>query len=175
MRRVARGDAAAVRVLVDRHLGPLTRFATRMLGEPSDAEDVAQEAFVRLWKQAGSWTPRASVSTWLYRVAHNLCVDRLRSRRVRAAASPGELRPVEPEPGAEMEQRQTEHAVRDALAELPVRQRAAISLVYYQELRNHEAAEVMGVHIDALESLLARARRKLRERLGGAPQPGRGR
>lgn len=163
LRQAADGDAGASRELVDRHLAAITRFAFRLLGDRAEAEDVAQEAFLRLWRQARRWKPKAKLSTWLYRVAHNLCIDRLRARRTQAS-------PPEPSEGpldasALLERRQVADAVSRALDGLPERQRAAVVLTYYEGLRNYESAEVMGVEVDALESLLARARRKLRKAL----------
>lgn len=163
--RVAAGDPAASRAVVDRYLGSIHRFAYRLLGDQAEAEDIAQEAFLRLWRQAARWEPRATIGTWLYRVARNLCVDRLRARQTRRQAPPPE--PPEPTPdGASLlERRELSESVQQAIEELPERQRMALVLVHYEGLRNYEAAEVMEVHVDALESLLARARRQLRQRL----------
>ena len=95
--RIGRGDGAAARAMVDRKLPRLLRLATRMLGDSSEAEDVAQESFVRLWRQAGRWRPGAArFDTWLHRVALNLCYDRLRKRR---EDLPGTL-PDHADPGA---------------------------------------------------------------------------
>ena len=164
-RQVADGDRKASREMVDRYLAAITRFAARLLGDRAEAEDVAQETFLRLWRQAHRWQPRARLSTWLYRVAHNLCVDRLRSRQTRAAAPPPEPPEGPPDPGALLESRDAAEAVAQALGQLPERQRAAMVLTYYEGLRNYEAAEVMDVTVDALESLLARARRQLKKQL----------
>ncbi len=165
MQQVARGEARAGRRLVDAYLGPITRFAFRMLGSAAEAEDVAQEAFLRLWRQAPSWEPRAKVGTWLHRVAHNLCIDRLRARREVQVGEMPEGEDPRPSVPTQLERLHTARAVSDALQALPERQRAAITLVYYQGLDNREAAEVMGVHVDALESLLSRARRSMRKHI----------
>ncbi len=162
MRRVAAGDAGASRVLVDRELGPLVALAYRILGNRAESEDVAQESFLRLWRMARRWQPRAKVRTWLTRVAYNLSIDRLRLRKPTdpideaAFAAPGGG------PSSALQRDQVAHIVEAAIARLPERQRAAIALVHYQELSNIEAAETLGVSIDALESLLARGRRGLR-------------
>lgn len=163
MRRVGAGDAAACRVLVERHLGSIVGIAHRLLGDPSEAEDVAQDTFIRLWRHADRWQPRARLSTWLYRVAYNLCMDRLRTRRER----PFEWAP-DPvaSPAAPVQRNQVARIVAGALGALPERQRAAIALVYHQGLSNVDAAEVLGISVDAVESLLARGRRSLREQLG---------
>jgi len=165
LRQVAEGDGVASRAVVDRYLTPIHRFAFRLLGDRAEAEDVAQESFLRLWRQAPRWKPKAKVSTWLYRVARNLCVDRLRARQTRQDASPPN--PPEPAPnGASLlERRQLSETVQAAVGQLPERQRTALVLVHFQGLGNIEAAKVMDVNIEALESLLARARRQLRKRL----------
>jgi RNA polymerase sigma-70 factor (ECF subfamily) len=166
MRRTARGDPAAFRALADAHLAKIMNFAHRMLHNRSDAEDVAQETFLRLWKDAARFEPRARVSTWLHRIAHNLCIDRLRARREQPTAELDEER-TSVEPGGLLQQKQLAREVERALGELPERQRAAVTLVHYQGLGNIEAAEVLDVGVEALESLLARGRRTLREKLIG--------
>jgi RNA polymerase sigma-70 factor (ECF subfamily) len=165
MKAVAAGDGQAGRRLVDAHLASITRFAFRMLGSAAEAEDVAQETFLRLWRQAPTWEPRAKVSTWLHRVAHNLCIDRIRARREVQVSELPEGEDHRPSIPTQLERLQAAQAVTDAMQALPERQRAAITLVYYQGLDNREAAEIMGVHIDALESLLSRARRSMRKQI----------
>jgi len=166
MRRVGDGDAAAFRELSQRHLAPVTRYAARLLGDAAEAEEVAQETFLRLWQQAPRWQPRAKVSTWLYRVAHNQCIDRLRRRREAGPAALDRMS-VGTRPSQLLADKQVALEVELALAELPERQRAAVSLVHYQGLGGTEAAEVLEISVEALESLLARGRRALRERLAG--------
>jgi RNA polymerase sigma-70 factor (ECF subfamily) len=162
---VATGDVRAYRQLVDRHLRGIHAFAYRMLGSRAEAEEVAQETFLRLWQHAGRYVPQAKPSTWIYRIAHNLSIDRLRRRREGASnVAPDDL-PGSERPSGVFHERQLAQAVELALAALPERQRAAIGLVHYQGLSNAEAAEVMGVGVRALESLLARARRQLRDEL----------
>jgi len=164
MRRTANGDAAAFRALADLHLTKIMNFAYRLLHNQSDAEDVAQETFLRLWKDAARFEPRARVTTWLHRIAHNLSIDRMRSRREQPSDEMDEER-TSLEPGGLLDRKQVAHAVEKALAELPERQRAAITLVHYQGLGNIEAAEVLDIGVEALESLLARGRRSLKEKL----------
>ncbi len=179
--RVGRADQAAARELVARKLPRLVALAQRMLGERMEAEDVAQETFVRAWKQAPHWREgEARFDTWLHRVALNLCYDRLRARRELPLADDGESGAAgfggaseeggEPTLDAAFEAREEGARVRAALLALPVRQREALVLSYYQELSNTEAAGLMGVTVEALESLLSRARRNMRARLlGDAP------
>ena len=165
--RVAAGDPAAVRALVARKLPRLLALAGRMLGDGQEAEDVAQDAFIRVWKQAPKWRPGAAkFDTWLHRVALNLCYDRLRRRREIAVAEPPERPDEGPAPDRGLLARDTGERVAAAVAALPDRQRDAIVLCHYQELGNIEAAAVMGVSVEALESLLGRGRRALRAALG---------
>ncbi len=166
MARVGAGDSAACRILMDAHLGRIHGYAWRMLGDAGEADDVAQECFLRLWRQARAWRAEARLGTWLHRVAHNLCIDRLRRRRPGTVEDPPDLPDPAPGPAGERQRAQVARAVGAALGELPERQRAAITLVHYQELGNIEAAAIMGVSVEALESLLSRGRRGLRAALG---------
>lgn len=166
MRALAAGDRLASETLVGRHLARIVAVADRLLDDPAEAEDVAQEAFTRLWQHASRWEPgRARVSTWLHRVASNLCIDRLRRRREQQLGDAAP--PLDPGPGPAARARATELGshVRAALAALPERQRLAVTLCHYQGMRQDEAADVLGVSVAALESLLARGRRGMRDRL----------
>jgi len=165
MRRTASGDAAAFRALADLHLSKIMNFAYRMLHDRAEAEDVAQESFLRLWKEAGRFEGKAKVSTWLHTVAHNLCIDRLRRQREKPMPEAVDEARSSNEPGGLLDRKRTAAVVEKALAQLPERQRAAITLVHYQGLGNIEAAEVLGVEVEAIESLLARGRRALRAAL----------
>lgn len=165
--RVGQGDPAAVRALVARKLPRLLSLASRILGEGVEAEDVAQETFLRAWKQAPKWTPgRARFDTWLHRVALNLCYDRLRRRRETIMESPPERTDEGPAPDRGLEAADVGRRVAQAMQRLPDRQREAIVLCHYQELGVAEASNLMGVSIEALESLLSRGRRALRGALG---------
>ncbi|WP_198089134.1 RNA polymerase sigma factor [Variovorax sp. E3] len=168
--RVGRGEPQAMREMVARKLPRMVALGVRFLGRRSEAEEVAQEVFLRVWKQAADWQPgQARFDTWLHRVAMNLCYDRLRGRHDEAtddalddAPDPG------PAPDEALQAAQRGARLAAALKALPTRQREALVLQYYQELSNQEAATVMGVTVEALESLLSRARRALRAQL----QPG---
>lgn len=162
MRRIGAGDEAAARIVIERHLPLLVALARHMLKSDSEAEDVAQDAFVRLWKQAPDWQPeRALIKTWLRRVAANLCIDRLRAQRS-VPFEEKDDRPVAPRQQSLIEEQQLVARVNRALDELPPRQRLALTLSHYQGLSQIEAAEVMEISVEALESLLARARRTLK-------------
>ena len=166
MRALAKGDRTAAEVLARRHLDRLHAFAHRMLGNGADAEDVAQEAFARLWEHAAAWDPaRGRVSTWLHRVASNLCIDRARRRHADGADMDTMTGAVDDGPAYRAEAAELGAHVRAALESLPERQRLALTLCHYQGLRQDDAAAVLGVSVAALESLLARARRAMRERL----------
>ena len=162
--RVGEGDVGAYRELVARYAPQLLRFATRVLRDPAEAEDVVQETCLRLWQHAREYTPRARVTTWLHRIAHNLAVDRLRARG-RLKPLPDEDEDAMPESARQpslIDEKRRLLALDAALAELPERQAAALTLVHLHGLSGKEAAEVLGVGAEALESLLSRARRALK-------------
>lgn len=164
--RVNRGDDAAWRTLVDRHMGPVFGQAWRMLSDRAEAEDVAQETFVRLMRKAPDWQPGgARLKTWLFRVAINLCIDRQRARRTVALDDAPEIADRASDPAVTDRGIDMRHAVGAALKDLPERQRAALVMAHYQGFSNIECAEALDLSVDALESLLARARRALRRTL----------
>ena len=166
VRRVGQGDPAAIQAMVARKLPRMLNLAQRMLGDPAEAEDVAQEAMLRAWRQAPGWAPgRAKFDTWLHRVALNLCYDRLRRRREIPTDAVPDRRDEGAAPDRGLLAADVGAAVNGALARLPDRQREAIVLCHYQELSNIEAAGLMKVSIEALESLLSRGRRALRQAL----------
>lgn len=167
MRRTGAGDRDAFRLLIERHLGRIVAFASRVLGQHAAAEDVAQDTFLRLWTHAAAWEPNARLTTWLHRVALNLCLDRRRRASPMGLDDVDEPRDPGPSPLERTHSLEIGRHVNAALAELSPQQRVAITLCHYQGLRNREAADVMGVSVDALESLLSRGRRSLRARLHG--------
>ena len=167
VRNAGAGDARAAETLVRRHLPRMLGLARRMLNDASEAEDVAQDVFLRVWREAPRWKPGAAkFETWMHRVALNLCYDRLRRRREKTDPDAGvmvaDTAPIASEVWLERQRAARVHA---ALAQLPERQRAAIALVHFQELSNIAAAAALEVSVDALESLLARGRRALRAAL----------
>ncbi len=166
--RIGRGDSAAYRAFSGRYLDRVVRFSARLLGDATEAEDVAQDVFLQVWREAVRFEPRAKPSTWLYTIAHNGCIDRLRKRRdlrsdddVPARTSSGDR------PNDLLARKELAEEVARALAALPERQRAAIALVHYEGLGNIEAAQVLELSVEALESLLGRGRRALRDALAG--------
>ena len=167
--RAAAGDEAAFALLVDRHLSRLHALAWRALGSSADAEDVAQETLLRAWRQLPSWeSGKARFSTWLQRVALNLVNDRLRARREQVPIEDVELPSASPGPEHRASEAQRAARVRHALQALPDRQRDAVLLCHFEGLGNIEAAAALEVSVEALESLIARARRALRQSLSDA-------
>ncbi len=161
------GDLAAAEVLTRRLVPRLVAYAARVLGDPAEAEDVAQEAMLRLWRIAPDWRQgEAQVSTWVYRVTTNLCTDRHRKGRrtapLEAAGDPADARP-----GAEatLIAGDRARALQAALATLPERQRQAVVLRHIEGLSNPEIAAVMDIGVEAVESLTARGKRALAARL----------
>ncbi|MEM9785545.1 MAG: RNA polymerase sigma factor [Pseudomonadota bacterium] len=159
----ASGDAQAARDLTTRLLPRVLAQATRMLANQSEAEDVAQEAMIRLWKIAPDWQEgEAQVSTWLYRVVANLCTDRLRKRRGRVSLDQI-AEPIDDTPGvaAKMLTQTRLQALSDALAQLPQRQAEAVALRHLEGLSNPEIAQIMDISVRSVESLTARGKRAL--------------
>lgn len=167
----ANGDPDAARLLAVRLLPRLVGYAGRLLSDRGEAEDVAQEAMLRLWKIAPEWRQgEAKISTWMYRVVGNLCIDRLRARRRRRAEALDEV--AEPESGAAsavavMIEADRMAALDAALATLPERQREAVVLRHIEGLSNPEIAEILQIGVEAVESLTARGKRALAAALSG--------
>jgi RNA polymerase sigma-70 factor (ECF subfamily) len=169
MAAVARREPAAFRAIALAHGAQLHRIAYRMIGDASEAEDVAQESLLRLWSTAARWRPGGSgIAAWLTRVTVNLCLDRLRRRRFASDEAVPER--ADPAPGADAALAAERLRIRTltALATLNARQRAAIVLTYYEELPNAAAAETMDMNLKAFESLLLRARAALKAALAEA-------
>jgi RNA polymerase sigma-70 factor (ECF subfamily) len=161
--RLAAREEAALAEVIAAHAAVLHRIAWRMLGDPHEAEDVAQEALLRLWDKAPTLTDRdMRLGAWLKRVAVNLSIDRLRAGRRQSGEEVPECADEAPLADAVLEAGEEGARARALIAALPERQRAAIILTYYEELANAEAAGIMGMNIKAFESLLHRARAALR-------------
>ncbi|MEI7481450.1 MAG: sigma-70 family RNA polymerase sigma factor [Elusimicrobiota bacterium] len=176
------GDESAFAAVVARWEKPLINFVYRIIPERTEAEDIAQEVFLKVAGAAAGLRERAKFSTYLYRIAYNLCVDRIRRRKVRAGgaafvsldeasendagdtlsrqvADPSDL-------SADLlrERLETKRSVEAALAELPENQRAAIILKVYENRSYHEIAGILDVSVPSVESLLFRARQNLKNR-----------
>ena len=158
----AKGHADAARLLSERLLPKAYAQAFFRLRNQADAEDIAQEAFIRLWRMAPNWAEDGTkVSTWLYKVVQNLCYDRLRRKPSTSLADIGEPEDSKPA-AAEMLQDQTRaNALYRALAELPDRQRDAVSMRHLDGMSNPEITEIMDLSVEAVESLISRGKRKL--------------
>jgi len=165
MERVSRGDAVAFQILVDSGISRILAVARRMLGDDMEAEDVAQDVFLRLWRQADKWDGgRAKVSTWLYRVTVNSCIDRLRARREDTVKELPELAHQATQVQA-MEEEDLQRYMDEALQALPERQRTALVLFHYEDLSMSAVSEIMDASVEAVESLLGRGRRALKKDL----------
>ena len=167
-RALAAGEPEAVRAFTARCLPMVHGLARRLLRDEAEAEDVAQETFVKAWRKAGGWTPGAArFDSWVGRIAINLCYDRLRKRREDLSDDPPDMADDGPGADAALAGAQTAARVRAAVAALPARQRLALELCCFQDRTNIEAAEMMEASVEAVESLLARARRTLKTCLAG--------
>ncbi len=183
LRRFSEGDEDAFSGVLARWEKPLFNFIYRLIPERTEAEDIEQEVFLKIAASAGSLRERARFSTYLYRIAYNHCIDRIRRRTVRAAGtsfvsldeaaendSGEKFNRQVPDPSdlpADLlrERQETKYSVETALAELPENQRAAIMLRVYEDRPYTEIAEILGVSVPSVESLLFRARQNLSKKL----------
>lgn len=166
MVRVMNGDRAAFAVIVDRHGLRFRAIAIRTVGDTALAEEMVQEAFVKLWTRPERFdASKAKFTTWFHRVVVNRCLDELRRRK--PDALPDGWDAADESPGAEagLVQAGGTSMLMQALTRLPERQQAALRLSYLDGFSNQEAAEILGLHIKAFESLLVRARAKMRDEL----------
>lgn len=178
MKRLAAGDSAAIEKLIERHKKVVLNIVYRYIGDRSAAEDIAQEAFVRVYQARKRYKPTAKFSTWLYRIVSNLCLSTLRKEQLRKAHSldsrletqEGELRTdrssddTDP-PGTRLEKEELAEVVRSAVESLPESQRMAVILNRYGGLGYQEVARSMDLSPMAVKSLLNRARNNLRQTL----------
>jgi RNA polymerase sigma-70 factor (ECF subfamily) len=175
MRLISRGDTAALEELIERHQTLVIGTVARMLGSNSEVEDIAQQVFIRVWKSAARYEPRAKFTTWLLKITRNLVFNELRRSKRHAHV------PMQPEPNAEeipikdesatapdasLLETELQQAIEQAIAGLPESQRMAVVLRRYQDLSYEQIAEVLDLSVPAVKSLLFRARTELRVRLG---------
>lgn len=160
------GDESAYQLLIEKHLPSLSNYVMRMMANTAEAEDIIQETFIRLWSRGNKFNPEvARLTTWLHNIAHNLCIDHF--RKVNRIVDDPALQTVTETSGPEekLSQQGLVKSVQEAMMSLPERQRSAIIMCHYQGLSNKDAAVVLDVSVDALESLMARGRHKLRKLL----------
>jgi len=165
MAQVARGDDRAFEELCNRHLKMMVRVAERIVGSAAEADEVAQEAFLRLWTYAPRWDPEGtgSVKTWLSRVVTNLGVDRYRRQRSVPLEEAGDIEDMAPGAFERLDEQDRKRLVQRLLDGLPERQKVAVILSYYDGMTGREVAQAMELSEGAVESLLVRARRSLRD------------
>lgn len=170
--RAKQGELPAFEALVRRHQQPLYAFVYRMVQNPADAEELCQQAFVRAWQRLAGFKGRSSFKTWLFQIAINLTLN-FRTRR-RPAEPLDELQPADPatEPQHRYQERRQAELIRQALFQLPPDQRTALVLRVYENLSYQEIARLMGRSVRAVDSLLVRARTRLRELLEPAREKG---
>ncbi|MBX3562438.1 MAG: sigma-70 family RNA polymerase sigma factor [Sphingomonas sp.] len=162
MTRVAAGDAPAFELLVARHTAMVHAIAWRVLGDATEAEDVVQETFVKLWVNARGWTPAGGgLGGWLRRISTNACLDRLRRPRFVGDEGLPERADEAPPADVTLDATRRGEAIAASIQALPDRHRAAIVLTYHEGVSNAEAAAILGIGVKALESLLVRARQAL--------------
>jgi RNA polymerase sigma-70 factor (ECF subfamily) len=162
MARAAAGDEHAFRVLVARHTGRALALARRILRSDAVAEEIVQDAMLRVWINAPRWRPEAAFRTWLYRVVVNLCLNARRRPADLPLGEAGDPADPAPDAGAMLEAHERDLRLAAAIDALPARQRAAIALTYQEGLGNAEAAAVLDTSVSGIETLLVRARRALR-------------
>jgi RNA polymerase sigma-70 factor (ECF subfamily) len=174
MHLVGRGDTAAFEELVERHQALVIGTVARMLGSNSDVEDIAQQVFIRVWKSAGRYVPRAKFTTWLLKITRNLVFNELRRSKRRAHVpiqTEGESEEIQLReetvlaPDAAALEAELQEAIEKAISELPETQRMAVVLRRYEDLSYEDIAEVLDLSVPAIKSVLFRARTELRERL----------
>lgn len=173
MAAIAVGERSAFATLVERHLARTVGLATRLMNSRTDGEDIAQEAFARVWSHAARWRPigsggSARFSTWLYRIVVNLAIDRKRRPTMGAIDDVEEPADEADDGFRTIHRRETTDAVSAAVLRLPERQRVALILCFFEGMSNVDAARAMSLSVGAVESLLVRARRTLRQELASA-------
>ena len=168
MARIGEGDMEALRLLVETHQARVIGTISKMLGSDAEAEDLAQQVFIRVWKSAPRYRPTAKFTTWLFRITRNLVFNELRRKRHfadQAEEIPEPTERADKEPDQVLMGEELQLAIQDAINRLPDSQRMAIILRRYEEMAYEEIAKVMGTTVPAVKSILFRARAELRERL----------
>ena len=177
MARIARGDDNAFEILVNRHQTSVLNLVYRFIGDRTQAKDLAQEVFLRVWQTAKSYEPKAKFTTWIYRVTANLCFNELKSARrkrwfsfhhsdkMSENTTEETLSDGSPSPEDILLAKERNRQISDALQRLPENQRMALLLKRYDDLSYQEIGQILGCSVSAVESLLVRAKRTLQEKL----------
>lgn len=168
MIRVQQGDHRAFSALVNRHTDRFYAAAYRLLNNPGDAEDMVQDAFLKLWDNPMIWKPDqgAKFTTWFYKVITNLSIDRMRKRNKMSSSELMDLYEDESTmQDKSLEEKQEQAHLEEAIQALPEKQRVALNLCFYEGLSNKDAADILGIKVKALESLLMRAKAGIRDQL----------
>ena len=177
MARIAEGDDSAFEILVHRHQTSILNLIYRFIGDRTQAKDLAQEVFIRVWQAAKAYKPEAKFTTWLYRITANLCLNELKSARRKKWFSFNwsdedsehtfEETLADSAPSSEdlLLEKERSRQISDALQRLPENQRMALILKRYDDLSYQEIAKIIGCSVSAVESLLVRAKRTLQEKL----------
>jgi RNA polymerase sigma-70 factor (ECF subfamily) len=168
MARIRDGDMEAFRCLVEAHQARVVGTISKMLGSDAEAEDLAQQVFIRIWKSAPRYRPTAKFTTWLFRITRNLVFNELRRKRHfvdQADEMPEPAESRDQEPDKVLMEGELQSAIQNAIDQLPESQRLAIILRRYEGMAYEEIAAVMGTTVPAVKSILFRARAELRERL----------
>jgi RNA polymerase sigma-70 factor (ECF subfamily) len=160
------GDESAYQLLLEKHLPSLSNYVMRMMANTAEADDIIQETFIRLWTRGSKFNPEtARLTTWLHNIAHNLCIDHFRKYNRLVGDSFDEPIAEAPGPEEDLTRQGLAKNIQQAMMSLPERQRSAIIMCHYQGLSNKDAAVILNISVDALESLMARGRKKLRKLL----------
>jgi len=160
MERISGGDEVAFAMLLKRHNGRFYRVAYRYVGNRTEAEDIVQEAFLRIWSKPFLWQVgrNTAFTTWFYRIVVNLCFDHKKKKRPSLLEDDSYVEDDRDSQEAVMIADQKQRWLAEQIAALPDRQRMALNLCFYEELSNKDAANAMGIRLGALESLLIRAK-----------------
>jgi len=177
MARIAKGDEDAFEILVDRHQTSVLNVIYRFIGDRTQAKDLAQEVFLRVWQSAKHYEPKAKFTTWIYRITANLCFNELKSARRKRwfsfHPSAGDSKSIIEDslsdeslsPEDILLAKERSRQINEALQALPANQRMAVILKRYDDLSYEEIARILGCSVSAVESLLVRAKKHLREKL----------
>jgi len=165
--QVQEGNHEAFVALVNRLSNQFYRIAYRLVSSKDDAEDIVQEAFLKLWGRPNLWNPGkgAKFTTWFYRVVINLCLDHRKKKRMTHLPEDIEFKDENPGPDVLFDEQQKQAVLEQWIQDLPGKQQLALNLCFYEGVSNHEAAQIIGVNLKALQSLVMRAKTTLKNKV----------